>query len=446
MGKAKKLKVASTPRHTPLPTQIQKDEIAKPSDRVKDRSAGRKDEAEDYVDATLSGKILKQARLQVQELEDDVETSGGQKKKLIQKKTVQLGSGGGDDDSDDDEDVEEGTGKEDLDGKGFMEEVDIEVTERDEAAFAEFMNRSEEAPRRTLADIIADKINEKRTEIETVHTDLDSLAGKASADIDPRVVEMYEGVGKILAKYRSGKVPKAFKVIPQFKNWEDLAMITNPGAWSAAAMYQATRIFTSGLKETMAQRFFNQVLLPRVRDDIDYYQRLNFHLYQAIRKALFKPGAFFKGFLLPLCEGGDCTLREAIIIGSVLARNSIPLLHSCAVMLKIAEMEYSGANSIFLRIFFDKKYALPYRVVDAVVFHFVRFRSEKRELPVLWHQALLTFVQRYKGHVSSEQRDALMDLIKHQGHYKITQEIRRELVNAKCRDLEVDEPMAEPSM
>merc|ERR1712223_1052398 len=63
------------------------------------------------------------------------------------------------------------------------------------------------------------------------------------------------------------------------------------------------------------------------------------------------------------------------------------------VMLKIAEMEYSGANSIFLRIFFDKKYALPYRVVDAVVFHFLQFRNETRELPVLWHQAFLTFVQ-----------------------------------------------------
>ena len=43
--------------------------------------------------------------------------------------------------------------------------------------------------------------------------------------------------------------------------------------------------------------------------------RLNFHLYQALRKALFKPGAFFKGFLLPLCESGNCTLREATIIG-----------------------------------------------------------------------------------------------------------------------------------
>ena len=37
------------------------------------------------------------------------------------------------------------------------------------------------------------------------------------------------------------------------------------------------------------------------------------------------------------------------VTGSVLARNAIPVLHSCAAMLKIAEMEYSGANSIFIR-------------------------------------------------------------------------------------------------
>merc|ERR1712154_730240 len=124
------------------------------------------------------------------------------------------------------------------------------------------------------------------------------------------------------------------------------------------------------------------ILLPRVRDDIDTYHRLNFHLYQALRKALFKAGAFMKGFLLPL------------------------FLHSCAAMMKIAEMEYSGANSIFLRILFDKKYALPYRVIDACVFHFLNFRSEKRTLPVLWHQAFLTFVQRYKQDISSEQKEA----------------------------------------
>ena len=147
------------------------------------------------------------------------------------------------------------------------------------------------------------------------------------------------------------------------------------------------------------------------------------------------------GFLLPLCESGNCTLREAIIIGSVLAKNSIPIMHSSAVMLKIAEMEYSGANSIFLRVFFDKKYALPYRVVDAVVFHFLKFRNETRQLPVLWHQSLLTFVQRYKSHVSSEQKEAILELLKIQVHDKITPEIRRELQNSKCRDEEMDEPM-----
>lgn len=328
------------------------------------------------------------------------------------------------------DDEEEEVDQNDLDIQRYDDE-EVVVNEADELAVIKFMNRSEK--RRTLAEIIQDKIAEKKTEIDTQFSDAGSQNMK---DLNPKVIEMYEDVGKVLQKYRSGKVPKAFKVIAQFRNWEQLLYITGPENWSAAAMYQATRIFTANLKEKMAQRFFNLILLPRVRDDIDTYRKLNFHLYQALRKALFKAGAFFKGFLLPLCESGNCTLREAIIIGSVLSRNSIPVLHSCAAMLKIAEMEYSGANSIFLRILLDKKYALPYRVVDSVVFHFLGFRSEKRELPVLWHQALLTFSQRYKQDVSSEQKEALLELLKIHVHHKITAEVRRELMHSKARDEE----------
>lgn len=127
-------------------------------------------------------------------------------------------------------------------------------------------------------------------------------------------------------------------------------------------------------------------------------------------------------------------------MGSVLAKNSIPVLHACAAMFKIAEMEYSGGNSIFLRIILDKKYALPYRVIDAVVFHFLNFRSDKRELPVLWHQALLVFCQRYKQDVSSEQKQALLEICKIHHHYSITEEVRRELMHSKCRDEEAAEP------
>ena len=80
-----------------------------------------------------------------------------------------------------------------------------------------------------------EKINEKKTEIDTQFTDAGSLSMK---ELNPKVQEMYEEVGKVLQKYRSGKVPKAFKVIAQFRNWEQLLYVTQPDAWSAAAVYQ----------------------------------------------------------------------------------------------------------------------------------------------------------------------------------------------------------------
>ncbi|TKS71777.1 Bystin [Collichthys lucidus] len=299
-------------------------------------------------------------------------------------------------------------------------------------------NKNSPLNRRTLADIIMEKITEKQTEVGTV---MSEVSGCPLPQLDPRIVEVYKGVGKVLSKYRSGKLPKAFKIVPALANWEQVLYLTEPETWTAAAMYQATRIFSSNLKERMAQRFYNLVLLPRVRDDIAEYKRLNFHLYSALKKALFKPGAWFKGILIPLCESGTCTLREAIIIGSILTKCSIPVLHSSAAMLKLAEMEYNGANSIFLRLLLDKKYALPFRVLDALVAHFLSFRSEKRVLPVLWHQSLLTMAQRYKADLASEQKASLLELLKIQTHPQVSAEIRRELQNSESRDIEIGLPV-----
>lgn len=59
---------------------------------------------------------------------------------------------------------------------------------------------------------------------------------------------------------------------------------------------------------------------------------------------------------------------------------------------------------------------------------------------MLWHQSLLTFVQRYKEDLSKEQKDELMDVLRIHAHPKITHEIRRELINSKCREEDV-QPM-----
>lgn len=41
-------------------------------------------------------------------------------------------------------------------------------------------------------------------------------------------------------------------------------------------------------------------------------------------------------------QSGTCTLREAAIIGSVLTKVSVPVLHSGAALLKLADMDYTG--------------------------------------------------------------------------------------------------------
>ncbi|KAM7005789.1 bystin [Tautogolabrus adspersus] len=414
-----------------LADQILQADTVRARDRVKSRDSRALNE-DKYVDERLSRKILQQARIQQEELQTEYGLAPEKKKTPV---TV-LGNVGGSDAQDADSDEEWpmlGAA-----GAGDVEcETEVVVDPADEKAMETFMNKNPPM-RRTLADIIMEKITEKQTEVGTV---MSEVSGCPMPQLDPRVTEVYKGVGKVLSKYRSGKLPKAFKIVPALSNWEQILYLTEPETWTAAAMYQATRIFSSNLKERMAQRFYNLVLLPRVRDDIAEYKRLNFHLYSALKKALFKPGAWFKGILIPLCESGTCTLREAIIIGSILTKCSIPVLHSSAAMLKLAEMEYNGANSIFLRLMLDKKYALPFRVLDALVAHFLSFRSEKRVLPVLWHQSLLTMAQRYKADLASEQKTSLLELLKIQTHPQISAEIRRELQNSESRDIEIGLPV-----
>jgi len=233
-------------------------------------------------------------------------------------------------------------------------------------------------------------------------------------------------VGDYLASFTSGKIPKAFKIIPSLKNWEEILLLTKPDKWTAQAYSVATRLFASNLNEKMAQRFFNTILLPKIREDIEVKKKLNFHLYASIKKAIYKPAAFFRGILLPLAAE-DCTAREALIMSSILSKVSIPVLHASVALLKLANMPYSGATTLFMKTLLDKKYSLPYRVIDTLTKHFVKFQNDHSRLPVIWHQNVLMFVQRYKNDLSPEQKDGLRSVLRKHTHPTITPEVRREL-------------------
>ena len=44
------------------------------------------------------------------------------------------------------------------------------------------------------------------------------------------------------------------------------------------------------------------VLLDAIREDITSNKKLNVHYYEALKRALYKPGAFFKGIIFPMLD------------------------------------------------------------------------------------------------------------------------------------------------
>ena len=444
-------KAGKKEKHIPLQDEIANDALAQGKGRTKKRERQPEDE---FMTDAMSNKVLLQARKQLEEVEagdDDGERPAATPtlgRSLVT--AIHEEDSDAEDDEDDpvtaarragvfgddaEEDFEDAAARPADDANGEYYE-DVELSPEDEKALAAFA-----APRagkeRTLADIILEKIHAKESGGGGGGGD---GGGGDDADemlipdgIDSRVVDVYRQVGDLLRRYTVGKIPKAFKIIPALANWEEVLYLTNPSAWSPHAMYQATRLFASNLNARMAQRFYALVLLPRVRDDIAEHKRLHFALYQALRKATFKPAAFYKGILIPLCASRTCTLREAVVLSSVLTRGTIPMLHSAAALLKLAELPYAGTTSFFLRVLLDKKYALPFRVVDALVDHFLRFAQETRAVPVVWHQSLLAFAQRYKGVIRAEDKQRLRKLVDQQHHYLIGPEIKRELSQGRSR-------------
>ncbi|MCP9259141.1 Bystin [Dirofilaria immitis] len=423
MGKSKKLKssagdLVSKPI-LPLDLQIErsKHESGRDVARVKHRKLKRVNQDDEYIDESLSSKILKTAWKQkkdIEAMEEPEPEAMMQNDRSERMRKVSLGSDSLNSLSDDSV----------ISDSDDCDDAVLQINPEDEATVEKFLSKAD-VPSQTFHDIIIEKIEKKKAELElrSICPEDDDFVIKR---MDPAVVEMYREIGLILSRYRSGKIPKAFKVLPKMEVlFEIVYSLTNPDKWSAAAIYQATRIFASNLHVRMCQRFYNLILLPRLRDDITEYKKLNFHLFQALHKAIYKPQAFFKGILLPLCESGTCTLREATIFGSVLTKASIPMMHAAVAMLKIANMQYTGSNSLFLRILIDKNILCHIELL----MHW--FGKDERHLPVLWHQSLLTFTQRYKNDINDEQRVALLELTKVQNHYQITPEVCRELISAE---------------
>lgn len=383
--------------------------------KTRSKAPKRHQQEDQMISKTLSDKILKEAFKQQREIldEENEERNPGQTGfSAIAEVPAH----------DEEEDIDDFGGF--NENQSQFGDYEDQINEDDEKLLEAFLSKNV-GPQQTLGDVIAARIKAQDAAM--------SSEARPMPKLDNNVIEHYKAVGKILSSYNSGKLPKGFKHIPALECWEEVLYLTEPEKWSPCAVYQATRIFASNMNRKKAEKFYKFVILPRVREDIRKNKRLHFALYQTLKKALYKPAAFNKGILFPLFKSGTCNLREAVIIGSIIQKMSIPPAHSSVALLRLAEMDYCGTTSYIIKLFIDKKYALPYRVVDALVAHFMRFLEDSRTMPVIWHQTLLAFVQRYKHELRKEDKENLNILMQRQRHYLVTPEILRELNNSRNR-------------
>lgn len=379
------------------------------------------DERSGYLDAATSRKILELAK--EQQLEDDMAEEQDRTRLGWDSEGPDIGTS--EDDADELETFEVNEGEEISD-------------EEEENMVSDYFGSSNGGGSFNLADKILAKIEEMDRGLgaPTFVNDLEYNA----VSLPPKVIEAYEKIGAILATYTHGKLPKLFKVLPTLKNWEDVLFVTNPNAWSPHATFEATKLFVSNLQSHEAQVFIEKVLLEKFRTSIAESEdhTLDHHLYRAIKKSLYKPGAFFKGFLIPLVDQ-HCSVREAIILSSILKKVSVPVLHSSVALVQLALREYKPSTTVFIRTLIEKRYALPYQTLDQLVFYFMNFRhnipgnDSSNDLPVVWHKAFYAFAQRYKNDITEDQRDFLIETVRQHFHHAIGPEIRRELLAGTVR-------------
>lgn len=417
---------------------------------------------EGFLDASSSRKILQLAKEQQDELEQEDEIQN--KPSFAQSFKNQQIDSEEEEEEDEYSDFEEEEEVEEI----VYDEEDAEVDPKDAELFNKYFQSNGEnnnnnndddsfQPTINLADKILAKIQEKEfQEFQKQQQQQQSSPDNSNEDavlLPPKVILAYEKIGQILSTYTHGKLPKLFKILPSLKNWQDVLYVTNPNSWTPHATYEATKLFVSNLSSNEATVFIETILLPRFRDSIENSDdhSLNYHIYRALKKSLYKPGAFFKGFLLPLVDG-YCSVREATIAASVLTKVSVPVLHSSVALTQLLTRDFNPATTVFIRVLIEKKYALPYQTLDELVFYFMRFRNatinqdenmenmdidqEKTtkvnngpQLPVVWHKAFLSFATRYKNDLTDDQKDFLLETVRQRFHPLIGPEIRRELLS-----------------
>ena len=85
--------------------------------------------------------------------------------------------------------------------------------------------------------------------------------GSGPGEMDEKVTAVYKGVGLIMKRFTTGKVPKAFKIIPNLQNWEEVSLrLYYRNLNKQIFNYLLSTIYNEDLKVSTMLSYFSTVL------------------------------------------------------------------------------------------------------------------------------------------------------------------------------------------
>ncbi|KAL4214110.1 Bystin-domain-containing protein [Rhizopus microsporus] len=235
---------------------------------------------------------------------------------------------------------------------------------------------------------------------------------------NPKVAEIYKRLGVFLSRYKIGRLPRSFKIMPMLKNWEEVIYLTQPDNWTPQAMYEASKLFMSHNTAQM-QNFISYVLFPytrrRIANNNNYH--LEYPVFLALQTALLNARIFTLGYLKPLCESGECTAMEASVIGCIMALHT--KLKPVPILWSLMSLPFSIPTTLFILVALERKRKrIPRTFYKPLTFYFIRAAESANQLPYIWYQALYVFAKYCADELDKSELYRLMKLVRaRKGHY-----------------------------
>jgi essential nuclear protein 1 len=216
-----------------------------------------------------------------------------------------------------------------------------------------------------------------------------------------KIIKILERTGLILKIYKSGKLPKIMKIIPIFKNFEEILWFTRPDTWTPQALFVITRLFLAILKPFQMERFLAMILIPRFQEGIFLgKKKLSIHIFMALKIASKYSKNFFSFVIKPLLKKQNCTLKESIILSALISKMSFPLEVISHFLSHFLKKNFSRQKFIILNSILNKNYLLPVRIIDLILDFFIQ--NDFSKFISFSQKCFLLFLRNYSSFFSKE--------------------------------------------